>query len=261
MSPQRLLTNDRRQKVSDSPREHAHVEPLNLLLETVETERDNLCRAESLLGCLKIALEYGSQTPQDPYYADVAQIACELISKSINALDPINLPSPIRGKVKEEFFAAICAPAWTQTCDVKLVSLTSSGSSPRKRAPREHRRNYSKGLARDASSCEDRADHARLAFRALASVREHVRISNLTEIGNQTGDSFDSRSLTRCTELRSGCSVVPDFAIASGRALRASRKFLDQLWRERFGFASPIGRRPRRSDAECAQDSVRADPR
>jgi hypothetical protein len=47
--------------------------------------------------------EYGETTHKGPYYPDVAQIAREMVRKSIGALDPINLPSQSRDKVREEF--------------------------------------------------------------------------------------------------------------------------------------------------------------
>src|SRR5260370_30316836 len=76
---------------------------LNRLLKAIETERDNLSRADSLLGCLEIAMEYGETTPKGTYYPDVAQIARKMVRKSISALDPINLPSPSRDIVRQEF--------------------------------------------------------------------------------------------------------------------------------------------------------------
>jgi hypothetical protein len=72
-------------------------------LKAIEIERDNLSRAESLLGCLKIALEYEDASPQSPYYPDVADIARSMLRKSIGALDPLNLPHASRNKVREDF--------------------------------------------------------------------------------------------------------------------------------------------------------------
>src|ERR1700689_3269138 len=62
------------------------------LREAIEVERDNLSKAESILGCLAIAMEYGSGADGGgPYYHDVAQIARELVRKSINGLDSLRL--------------------------------------------------------------------------------------------------------------------------------------------------------------------------
>ena len=113
---------------------------LNLVLAAVETERDNLSRAESLLGCLKIAMEYGSETDKLPYYPDVAQIAGEMVRKSIDALDPINLPSPV-GKVREGFVIENVAPF--ARSEVPLLPLALLKTFPRKRSRRLHRRSYS----------------------------------------------------------------------------------------------------------------------
>ena len=64
---------------------------LALALKAIERERDNLSRAESLLRCLKIAMEYEGISHKGPYYPDVAEIAGEMVRQSISALDPINL--------------------------------------------------------------------------------------------------------------------------------------------------------------------------
>ena len=121
---------------------------LKLLLETVEQERANLSRAESLLECLRIAMEYESQTTTGPYYPDVAQIAHELVRKSVNALDPIYLPSLARDKVREDFRRGHL----TQLCmqfepfSPAVASLPSApmpGVFAWKSRVRLHRRNYS----------------------------------------------------------------------------------------------------------------------
>jgi hypothetical protein len=73
------------------------------LHEAIEIERDNLARAESLLGCLAISMEYESQSSTGPYYPDVAQIAREMVRRSINGLDSLALERVhLRNKVKEE---------------------------------------------------------------------------------------------------------------------------------------------------------------
>jgi hypothetical protein len=127
---------------------------LNLLLKAIETERDNLSRAESLLGCLAIAMEYGEMTHKGPYYPDVAQIARQMVRKSISALDPINLPNPSRDKVKEEFSARDCAPLVTGLHEVPLLPRPTFAAFPRQRSLRLHHRNYSRSLARNASSMD-----------------------------------------------------------------------------------------------------------
>jgi hypothetical protein len=134
------------------PTRPSRARQLKLLLETVEQERANLSRAESLLECLRIAMEYESQTTTGPYYPDVAQIAHELVRKSVNALDSINLPGPARDKVREEFrpgqFIQLCMQ-FQPMSDVQVAGVGSTGLSvlPRvfagKLMMRLHRRNYS----------------------------------------------------------------------------------------------------------------------
>jgi hypothetical protein len=127
---------------------------LDLLLKAIETERDNLSRADSLLGCLTIAMEYGEDPiHKGPYYPDVAQIAREMVRKSIGALDPINLPNPSRGKVKEELSAKDCTPPVAGLHEVPLLPRLIF-ASPRQRLQRLHHRNYSRSSARNASSMD-----------------------------------------------------------------------------------------------------------
>lgn len=125
---------------------------LNLLLKAIETERDNLSRAESLLGCLTIAMEYDEMTCKGPYYPDVAQIAREMVRKSISALDPINLPNPSRGRVKEEYSAKDCAPLAAGLYEVPLLPRPIFAAFPRQGSQRLHPRNYSRSSARNDSN-------------------------------------------------------------------------------------------------------------
>jgi hypothetical protein len=72
------------------------------LHEAIENERDNLSKAESVLGCLAISMEYESDSVDGPYYPDVAQLARELVRQSINGLDSLVLQQRLlRNKVKE----------------------------------------------------------------------------------------------------------------------------------------------------------------
>jgi len=153
MPARRFSIKPRRRNASRST-SNLNSAPLNLLLKAVETERDNLSRAESLLGCLTIAMEYGERTHKGPYYPDVAQIACEMVRKSISALDPINLPDPSRGKVSEEFFAKDCAPLVAALREVPLIRRQALTKFPRQCSLRIHYRNYSRSWARNASSSD-----------------------------------------------------------------------------------------------------------
>ena len=75
------------------------------LQEAIDIERGNLSKAESILGCLVIAMESASEGAGGPYYPDVAQIARELVRKSINGLDSLTLQQRLlRDKVEEAFF-------------------------------------------------------------------------------------------------------------------------------------------------------------
>jgi hypothetical protein len=72
------------------------------LHEAIENERSNLSRAESVLGCLAISMEYENDSVRGPYYPDVAQLARELVRQSINGLDSLVLQRHLLGnKVKE----------------------------------------------------------------------------------------------------------------------------------------------------------------
>jgi hypothetical protein len=128
---------------------------LKLVLNAIEHERDNLSRAESLLQCLAVAMEYGDISPKGPYYPDVAQIARQMVRKSIGALDPINLPDPSRDKVKEDLPRGDASPL--------LVALHIPLLPPETRTPvwqrslRIHRRNYSLASARNASRLDSAA--------------------------------------------------------------------------------------------------------
>jgi hypothetical protein len=148
----------------ERPTKLSRARQLKLLLETVEQERANLSRAESLLECLRIAMEYESQSTTRPYYPDVAQIAHELVHKSVNALDPIYLPRLEREKVREEFlpgrFAQLCMQLKSMSrvqvdgeastgllaspAASSIPSAPMSGMFARKLRMRLHRRNYSR---------------------------------------------------------------------------------------------------------------------
>jgi hypothetical protein len=72
------------------------------LHEAIENERDNLSKAESVLGCLAISMEYEADPIDRPYYPDVAQLARELVRQSINGLDSLAIQRRLlRNKIKE----------------------------------------------------------------------------------------------------------------------------------------------------------------
>ncbi|GEM_PF-6794177 len=78
------------------------------LREAIQAERDNLCKAESLLACMAVSLEYQDDPFNGPYFPPVAQLARELVARSIDGLDPGVLRERLlRNKVKEEFCAVL----------------------------------------------------------------------------------------------------------------------------------------------------------
>ncbi len=78
----------------------AHEDDQSALTQAIEVQRDNLAKADSVLGCLVIAMEYGEDSVSAPYYPDVAQIARDLVQQSLRGLDAVNL-QPLRDKVKD----------------------------------------------------------------------------------------------------------------------------------------------------------------
>jgi hypothetical protein len=152
MPTRRLPTQQRERNPTQATEHNSHGKQLNRLLDAIEEQRDHLSRAESLLGCLQIAMEHGEDTPQDPYYPDVAQIAREMLKKTINALDPIRLPKPARSSIKEEFCALAGMHIAAEQRDVPMLLRASFTRFPWKRSLRIHRRNYSRpSAATDAS--------------------------------------------------------------------------------------------------------------
>jgi hypothetical protein len=81
------------------------------LLEAIEVERDNLSKAESLLACMAVSMEYQNDPLEGPYYPALAQLARELVERSINGLDPFMLRQRLlRNKIEEVFSACFADP-------------------------------------------------------------------------------------------------------------------------------------------------------
>jgi hypothetical protein len=154
MSARRFSIKRRRRNTRGSTLPTISGKQLILLLKAIETERDNLSRADSLLGCLIVAMEYGETMHKGPYYPDVAQIAHAMVRKSISALDPIHLPRPSRDEVKEEYFAKDCAPLVAALHEVPLLPRPIFTTFPRQRLQRLHHRNYSRSSSRNASNMD-----------------------------------------------------------------------------------------------------------
>lgn len=70
----------------------------------INKERGILLKADALLGCLAIALEYGQDSQEQIHYPDVAQVARDLLNHAIEALDPVQLQQLTPDdEVSEEF--------------------------------------------------------------------------------------------------------------------------------------------------------------
>lgn len=69
---------------------------VKLLLEAIEQQREKLADAISLLACMQLAMEHtdGDEdfTFKGPFYPAIARIVLEMVAKSHDALDSINLP-------------------------------------------------------------------------------------------------------------------------------------------------------------------------
>jgi hypothetical protein len=104
MTTQRSAAKTRRARTPQTrSRDLAYGIPVpEALHEAIENERSNLSRAESVLGCLAMAMEIETDIADRPYYPDVAQLARELVRQSINGLDSLVLQRHLlRDKIKE----------------------------------------------------------------------------------------------------------------------------------------------------------------
>jgi hypothetical protein len=85
------------------------------LHEAIEIERGNLSKVESVLGCLVISMESETDPVTGPHYPDVAEIARDMVRKSINGLDSLVLQQRLlRNKIRE---------VWIPLCVGSYVSL------------------------------------------------------------------------------------------------------------------------------------------
>jgi hypothetical protein len=132
------------------------------LREAIEVERDNLSRAESILGCLAIAMEYGSDAADgEPYYPDVARLARELVKKSINGLDSLSLQERLgRHGIKEGCRLSGGELVCASTLQLAFMRGDEIGRAPKRgvayaaRTLRLHRRHYGRVLSRNAASAD-----------------------------------------------------------------------------------------------------------
>jgi len=107
------------------PEGHAYGVPVpEGLHEAIETERGNLAKAESVLGCLVIAMEYETDSMTGPYYPDVARIARDIVRQSINSLDSLTLQRHLlRNKIKDDADLLTIGGAW-----LGMGRISSSGT-------------------------------------------------------------------------------------------------------------------------------------
>jgi len=123
------------------------------LHEAIENERENLFKADSLLGCLIIAMEYGSDLPGGPYYPDVAQAARELVKKSINGLDALVLHEASRNKVRDNHCFSFTRRRYLLERWAGRVHLAPvEPRVTRVRGLRLHRRDYGRALSSTCAS-------------------------------------------------------------------------------------------------------------
>jgi hypothetical protein len=92
-----------RRKAKTRAVDHAYGVPVpEGLHEAIEIERENLSKADSLLGCLVTSMEYDDHSVNSPNYPDVAQLAREMVRRSINSLDSLVIQQRLlRNKIKE----------------------------------------------------------------------------------------------------------------------------------------------------------------
>lgn len=96
----------------DAQNRHEYGVPVpKRLQEAIRAERDNLCKVESLLACMAVALEYLDDPLKGPYFPPVANLARELVAQSIDGLDPgVIRERLLRNKIEEVFCVSFLGP-------------------------------------------------------------------------------------------------------------------------------------------------------
>lgn len=107
---------DRQGPLSQEPPPAKHIYGVPIpegLHEAIAAERDNLSKVESLLACMVVSLEYQNDPLGGPYYPAAAQLARELVARSIDGLDPFVIRQRIlRNKIEEAFCVSLSGEAY-----------------------------------------------------------------------------------------------------------------------------------------------------
>jgi hypothetical protein len=115
----RLTTPD------DAQNRHEYGVPVTKRLQqAIQAERDNLCKAESLLACLAVSLEYQDDPLKGPYFPPVAELARELVARSIDGLDPVVIRERLlRNKIEEAFCVSFLGPEMSapEPCEFSAI--------------------------------------------------------------------------------------------------------------------------------------------
>ena len=75
------------------------------LQEMIQAELRNLGRAESVLRCLALSMDYEPLDPESPYYPDVVEVVGDLVKRSLADLDVLYegyIPNPLLAARKIE---------------------------------------------------------------------------------------------------------------------------------------------------------------
>jgi hypothetical protein len=117
---------DRQDPLTEKPPavKHPYGVPVpDRLQEAIAAERDNLSKVEALLSCMVVSLEYQNDPLEGPYYPAVAQLARELVARSIDGLDPFVLRQRIlRDKIEEVFCVSLIDQAYPSSAPTEFKS-------------------------------------------------------------------------------------------------------------------------------------------
>jgi hypothetical protein len=85
--------------ITETPGQQQEISVPDRLRPFLESERDSLVKAQSLLECIAHSMDYADHPVLGPYYPDVARLAADLIKQRAKNLDELLLdgrlpPSP-----------------------------------------------------------------------------------------------------------------------------------------------------------------------